>query len=159
MATRRTASSSGYHWRYLASHRSLFVRVDRCACPYTLDRAHHLFSSIRLRDGPRLPQLLQLPHRLLSPSCRIRSRSQLCPSIIIRCRLPSLCIANVPKPRSQLGLYTHRIFGPCLCASTTVSRTVHRHSDRANGTASFTSRVDRFDDSQSTVEKPMTLDR
>lgn len=159
MATGRTASSSGHHWRYLASHRSLFVRLDRCACSYTLDRAHHLFSSIRLRNGPRLPQLFQLPHRLLPSPRRICPRRQLCPPIIIRCRLPSLCIAHVPKPRSQLGLYAHCLFGPCLCASTSVSRVNRPHCNTANDIAYSTSRADRFDDSQSTVEKPMTLDR
>jgi hypothetical protein len=159
MATGRTASSSGHHWRDLASHRSLFVCLDRCACSYTLDRAHHLFSSIRLRNGPRLPQLFQLPHRLVSPPRRFRPCCQLCPPIVVWCRLSSLCIANVPKPRRQLGLYPYCLFSTRLYSSTYVSSVYHRCRNVANSIVYSTSRADRSDDFPSTVEKPMTLDR
>ena len=159
LATGRTASPSGHHWRYLASHRSLFVRVDRCACPYTLDRAHYLFSSIRLWNGACLPQLLQLSHRLVPSTRCFRSRRQLCPSIVVRRRVPSLCIANVPKPGRQLGLYPDCLFGSRLYPSTYVSRIKACRCYLANSIACSTSRADRFDDSQSTVEKPMTLVR
>jgi hypothetical protein len=159
MVTGRTASSSGHHWRYLASNRSLFVRLDRCACSYTLDRAHHLFSPVRLWHGPRFPELLQLSDRLVPPSCRFRPRCQLRTPIVVRCWLPSLCIAHVPKPRRQLGLYAHCLFSPSMCAFTTVSRVSRPHCKVANDIAYSTSRADRFDDFPSTVEKPMTWDR
>lgn len=100
---------------------AILVCLDRCTCSYTLDRTHHLLSTIRMWDGARFPVLLQLPHRRLPVTCSIGVGRQLGPPIPVRCRVPIVCHTHVCQSRCQLGLYSHRLSGSSLRPAPSVS--------------------------------------
>jgi len=98
-----TAITACHHWGDLASYRPLFIRMDSGSGLSSLDSTHHLLSALWMRYGPRLFELLQLPHRLVPPLRSFRPRCQFRPPIALWCRFPAIRGTNVPEFGHQLG--------------------------------------------------------